>query len=96
MAYCYILFSKTLDRFYVGSTELLPAQRLAYHLDKIYGEKKYTAKVKDWVVYFSIECESKSQALKIEKHIKNMKSRTYIQNIAKFPDISTNLLKIFQ
>jgi putative endonuclease len=76
----------------VGSTELLPVQRLADHLDETYGNTKFTAKTKDWILFFFIECENKSQALKIERHIKNMKSRLYIQNLVKFPNISLKLL----
>ncbi len=36
---------------------------------------------------------SYTQALKIEKHIKNIKSKKYIHDCAKYPEISQKLLK---
>ena len=95
MFYCYILFSKTLDRFYVGSTILSPETRLGRHLQKHYGKHKFTAKANDWKLFFSIVCSSEKQARDIEKHIKSMKSKVYIQNLIKYPEITRRLLKKF-
>ena len=47
----------------------------------------------DWKVFFTIECSSKKQGLAIEKHIKNMKSKTYIRNLAKYPEIAMKLIQ---
>jgi putative endonuclease len=44
--------------------------------------RKYTYRADDWKLFYSLECGSKAQALAIEKHIKAMKSRTYILNLA--------------
>ena len=52
MAYCYILYSPSHDRFYTRSTELETDQRLELHLARHYGNKKYTAKVGDWELTF--------------------------------------------
>ena len=78
-AYTYILFSNKLNRFYFGSTELMPEQRLEMHISKYYGDKKFTAKTDDWVLYASIQCDSISQARKIESSLKRMRNRKYIQ-----------------
>jgi len=51
MCYCYILHSETLDRFYIGSTILKTEDRLNRHLEKYYGNKKFTAKVGDWTLF---------------------------------------------
>jgi len=45
------LHNETLDRFYTGSTILKPEDRLERHLEKFYGDKKFTAKVKDWTFF---------------------------------------------
>ena len=45
----------------------------------------------DWNLFLIIDCESKSQALQIEKHIKKMKSKTYIENLAKYPEMVIKL-----
>ena len=45
MAYVYILFSETLNKYYVGSTVGLIEERLKKHLSDHMG---YTGKAKDW------------------------------------------------
>ena len=89
----YIIYSEKLDRFYTGFTTDFDV-RLHFHL---HAEKhKFTAKATDWVLYFKIECESKNQALKIEKHIKEMKSKKYIQNLLLYPEITQKLLERYR
>ncbi len=89
--FVYILQSHKLNRFYIGETVNLE-NRLQQHYDKTYGKNKYTAKADDWVVYFSITCSSKNQAKAIERHIKKMKSKVYIQNLKNNPSLITELL----
>jgi len=89
--FCYIIYSKKLDRFYVGSTVLKPEHRLDVHLAKYYGNSKYTAKADDWLLYFKIECNSIDQARYLEKHIKKMKSRKYLKDIKHYPEIINKL-----
>ena len=48
---------------------------------------------RDWVLVFKILCVNKKQAMLIEKHIKSMKSRKYIENLIKYPEISQKLLE---
>jgi len=81
MAYCYIIHSKTLDRYYYGSTELKPTERLELHLRKYYGNKKFTAKAIDWELVCTIKCESVYQARRIEAFIKKMKSKKYTASL---------------
>ena len=75
MYYCYIIYSQVIDKFYIGSTILKPSSRLDRHLSEYYGLNKYTSKAIDYILFFSLECQSLSQARKIETHIKKMKSR---------------------
>ena len=91
--YNYILYSKELDNFYIGATRIDPKIRTERHLLEYYGNSKFTAKADDWHVFFEIECISFSQALKIENHIKRMKSKNYILNLARYPEISLKLLE---
>jgi hypothetical protein len=44
-------------------------------------------------IYFKIECEKKLKPLAIEKHNKNMKSKVYIENLLRYPEISIKLLE---
>ena len=92
MAYCYILYSPSLNRFYTGSTELETDQRLELHLARHYGNKKYTAIASDWELYLEISCDSIKQARQVEAHIKKMKSKNYIINLKKYPEMIEKLL----
>ncbi|NOR75689.1 MAG: GIY-YIG nuclease family protein [Draconibacterium sp.] len=80
-AYTYILYSKKLDRYYIGSTELKPEQRLELHLSKNYGYSKYTAKANDWTIYESSICDNIIIARKVELYIKRMKSRKFVESL---------------
>ncbi|PTX41924.1 putative endonuclease [Christiangramia gaetbulicola] len=71
----YILFSKKLDRFYVGATGNLQ-KRLEKHLSSSSG---FTSKVRDWTIIYSEEYERKEDAFKREKQIKLWKSRKMIE-----------------
>lgn len=73
-AYVYILYSRKLDRNYIGSTELKPEERLELHLIKYYSSSKYTAKADDWELRFSIVCGSVIQARKVEGYLKRMRT----------------------
>jgi putative endonuclease len=85
----YILYSKSLDRFYIGQTKDLN-KRIAFHLEKKF-QGSFTSKANDWGLFQTISCESRFQAIQIECHIKKMKSRQYIQNIKEYPEISDKL-----
>ena len=89
----YILFSEKLSRFYIGFTSDLEV-RLQFH--EIAEQHKFTYNADDWVLYHTITCESKRQALKIEKHIKDMKSKIYIQNLKIYPEITRKLLEKYR
>ncbi|MEH6406132.1 MAG: GIY-YIG nuclease family protein [Leeuwenhoekiella sp.] len=88
----YILYSKKLDSFYIGETENL-AERIDQHNSGFYN-KAYTKKANDWELFYTFTSESKSQALKIERHIKKMKSKIYIWNLKKYPEMTEKLKKL--
>ncbi len=90
----YILYSKKLNKHYIGFTENL-IQRLECHLNGT-QTRKFTYKADDWELIFTIECESKNQGLSIEKHIKSMKSKTYIQNLLQYPEMKFKLLEKYK
>ena len=96
MGICYILQSKNLDKFYIGYTTDSIENRIEKHNIGFYGVKKYTYTVDDWELFYSILCESRVQAIRIEQHIKKMKSRIYIHNLKKYPEITKKLLKKYK
>ena len=89
----YILYSTKLNKYYVGFTSNLE-ERLVFH--KNAESYKFTGKADDWEVFHVIDCESKSQGLAIESHIKRMKSRIYIENFLKYPGLTKKLLNKYK
>jgi len=89
----YILRSEKLNRYYTGFTTNLDV-RLEFHK---HGEAgKFTAKADDWTLFFTIICDSKAQGLSIERHIKKMKSKVYIENLKKYPEIIEKLKTLYR
>lgn len=94
MAAVYILYSSSLDQYYIGSCKEL-SDRVKQHLSmQIPGA--FTAKAEDWVLFFSIKELKYEQARLIERHIKKMKSRIYIENLKKYPELSEKLVAKYQ
>ena len=93
MFYVYIIFSKNIDTYYIGQTEDFDT-RLTEHNSGFF-HNSFTSKANDWKLFHLIGCSSKTQAIKIEAHIKKMKSRKYIESIAKYPDIENKLKNLY-
>jgi putative endonuclease len=74
----YILFSSSLDRFYVGSCGEDLNGRLRRHLS---DHKGFTAKAKDWQIVHVESFQTNAEALKRERQIKNWKSKVLIQKL---------------
>jgi putative endonuclease len=92
MACVYILYSKKLDRYYTGSCKDFQS-RLTQHLEKV--NSGFTARADDWEPFLVIEDLDYKQARAMEAHIKKMKSRTYIQNLRKYPELVDKLKRNF-
>jgi putative endonuclease len=90
----YILHSTKLDRFYIGYTSDFDV-RLDYHLNSN-ESRKFTSKAADWITFLKIECQSKKQALQIEKQSKTMKSKVYIHNLKIYPEMTIKLLEKYK
>ena len=77
MHFVYILYSQTLDKYYVGSTSNL-AVRLIKHNG---NHKGFTGKAADWLIMYSESYSTKSFALVREMAIKKWKSRIRIEKL---------------
>ena len=75
--YLYILYSKTLARYYVGSTKDISV-RLEKHLQSNRG---FTSTAKDWKLCYSEKFDSKEIGLAREREIKRWKSRKMIEKL---------------
>ncbi|WP_299336763.1 GIY-YIG nuclease family protein [uncultured Psychroserpens sp.] len=76
MCHTYILFSETIDTYYVGYTCDDLIERLRKHNT---NHKGYTGRANDWKVVYSETFVSKTEAYKREREIKSKKSRVYIK-----------------
>ena len=91
--YVYIIFSETINRYYIGVAQDLTT-RIQNHNSSFYHGSHYTKQADDWVLFHFISCSSYQQAIKIEKYIKKMKSTIYIQNLKRYPEIVEKLKTI--
>ncbi len=77
MYFTYILYSPSIDKYYIGSTENLEL-RIERHNS---GWGKYSSRGIPWKLVYFEEFELKSDAIKRENKIKRMKSKKYIEDL---------------
>ncbi|WP_025667766.1 GIY-YIG nuclease family protein [Aquimarina megaterium] len=73
----YILFSESIDMYYVGHTANIK-DRLVRHNQ---GRSKSTKRGAPWRLMYSERFKTKSEAYQREMEIKKKKSRKYIENL---------------
>ncbi|MFZ5553095.1 MAG: GIY-YIG nuclease family protein [Bacteroidota bacterium] len=88
---CYILFSKKLNRYYVGACHNDLSERIKKHNEHFYGNLRFTSRASDWELFLTLEVSDYPEATRIEKHIKAMKSKIYIENLKKYPEMTEKL-----
>ena len=93
MATLYILYSPIINKYYIGSCINLSERLMDHKIGKY--NNSYTAKSNDWILFYCMEHLGYKQARLIEKHIKRMKSRKYIEDLKKYESISASLIKLY-
>ena len=78
MYWGYIIYSKSKDRFYVGTTGVGPQIRLDRHND---GWTRSTKAGIPWELKFIQTFDNKSEASKWERMVKKQKSRAYLEHL---------------
>ena len=91
MHYVYVIQSLLDKSFYVGRTSNLE-RRLEFHNSSRMNIGDMRKRI-PWKYYFVLEVDNPGIASKIERHIKRMKSRIYIYNLVKYPEIGEQLIK---
>jgi len=84
--YVYIIQSEINNKFYIGQTQNIN-QRLEFHNT---GRSIYTRNHTPWILYASNACDSRSEAIKWERKLKNLRSRLRILEF-----IQKNSFKIY-
>jgi putative endonuclease len=90
MHYLYILYSKSLDKYYIGETNDVQNRLVKHNIN--YYKKGYTKAAKDWEVVLEKQCLNKDETLFLEKFIKRMKSKVFIRKIIDNPMILDDIL----
>ena len=83
----YILYSETLNKYYVGACQESIEERILKHNTGFYGSKTFTSNASDWILYLKIETQDYAHAIRIERKIKSMKSRVYIENLKQYSEL---------
>ncbi len=74
--YVYILYSRSLDKYYAGSSEDV-SKRLLQHNS---GKGNFTSKGIPWKLVTFFICNSRSEAIQLEKKIKSRGIKRYLQD----------------
>ena len=74
----YILYSATLEKYYIGHTQEAVQERLRKHLS---NHKGFTAQAKDWEIVYTEMFSTKSDAYQRELQIKAWKSKQKIKTL---------------
>ena len=94
MHFVYIIYSISINRYYVGETAHLEG-RIQQHNQGLY-ENASTKTASDWELFLSIECVRRTQALKLERFIKKQKSRKFIEKLKAQPQVVNSILNKFE
>jgi putative endonuclease len=86
----YILYSKSTTKYYIGETHDIEG-RILKHNEHLYSNS-FTKIADDWELVLSFECIDRVEALYLEKFIKRMKSKVFIEKIITTPQILSEIL----
>ncbi len=76
--YTYILYSLSLNKYYIGYTSDNIEERLRRHNS---NHKGFTGKANDWKIVYFEKFTEKTLAMKREKEIKKWKSRKKLEDL---------------
>ena len=93
MPLCYILFSRKLQRFYVGVTQGDVHDRIRKHNEQAYGRHRFSATTSDWELFLSIRAIDYAHSIRIERKIKSMKSSKYVRNLKTYPELLSKVIQ---
>ena len=88
--FLYIIYSKSIDKYYVGESATVE-NRLELH-NKHHFKTNFSKAASDWELKLSHSCHYKRDALFLERFIKRMKSRKFILKVIENPSILDDIL----
>jgi putative endonuclease len=87
----YIIYSNKTDKYYIGTTDDFN-KRLDEHNNAVYPNA-YTRNGEPWVLKKCFCCELSKEAYFMERFIKRMKSRDFIEKIINDPSLFYEIMK---
>lgn len=90
----YIIYSPSINRFYVGESAF-PNQRVADHNGGKFS-KASTLNANDWELKIKINCQNRVDALKVEKYIKSMKSAVFLNKLISSTQFQDGFVQIIR
>ena len=90
----YILYSLSLDKYYIGETENI-SLRLDRH-NQHFFKGAYTTKDNNWVLKWSTEVLNREIARKIELFLKKQKSKQFIMKFLNSKEIQDSIMTRFE
>jgi len=86
--FVYILYSQSIDKYYIGHTNNLDRRLYEHNI----GKEKFTRKGIPWILKFSLAFDSNLLANREELRLKKCKNRNYIEqyikvNLVEHPDM---------
>ncbi len=91
-AFCYIIFSPKLNKFYIGASQEDFVTRLDKHNNHTYGVDRFTSKSNDWEKFIVIPAKDYAHAIRIERAIKSKKSSIFIRNLKKYTELKQKII----
>ncbi len=79
MHFVYVIYSFSLDRYYIGETVDVQGRLIEHRQHRYVGS--FTSIADDWEIAFVFRCKDKSSALKVEAHLKKSKSKVYLKRL---------------
>ncbi|SEA72502.1 GIY-YIG nuclease family protein [Psychroflexus halocasei] len=90
MHFLYIIYSQNIDKFYIGETTDVN-HRIELHNRHAF-KNAYSKAADDWILKLKFQCENRKNAVFLEKFIKRMKSRKFINKVIEKPEILHDVL----
>jgi putative endonuclease len=74
----YIIYSRYINKYYVGYSSNTIEERLKKHLT---NHKGFTSKAKDWIVLYTKSYNTKTEAIALERKIKKRGAKRYLSDL---------------
>ena len=91
MHFVYVIYSRSVDRYYIGETVDIVERLIQHRMHHYVGS--FTSIADDWEVAFSLRFKDRESALKAEKYFKKSKSKVYLNRLQHEEEA---MLKLFE